>query len=140
MRIHILLSICLALLAMPAAAERPLLPPELLMVDKQAMAPDELAFPNDDKISPSVSDFELVSFVLMSGDNGERWAALTLKNTSSGTRFLQSTHLLALFANGERKAPLKVKQRFRGNETLSLNVPFGIHKFPILSVYTANDG
>lgn len=123
----------------PHTTQHPLTPPDVLIIDRPPMDINDLAFPNERNIRPSAGDFELVSYFLLSGENGERWATITLRNTSSGQRYFRDGHLLALFANGERRPPMKLKQRFSGRETLTLNIFFGFNKFPILSLYTAND-
>ncbi|MCG9761580.1 hypothetical protein L1D50_21135 [Pseudoalteromonas sp. Isolate6] len=97
-----------------------------------------LAFANDANIYPDSSDFKVLNAVLMSNESGERWAVVTLKNQSSGRRTLTHKHLLALTANGQRIAPMKLSENFDGGETLSLTLAFGENKFPLLSVYTRN--
>lgn len=123
----------------PHITQQPLTPPDVLIIDRPPMDINDLAFPNERNIRPSAGDFELVSYFFLSGENGERWATVTLRNTSSGQRYFRDGHLLALFANGERRPPMKLKQRFSARETLTLNIFFGFNKFPILSLYTAND-
>jgi len=107
---------------------------KVLTVDRVISNNVELAFPNDKDIKAKSSDFKLVNYVIMSNEIGERWAVLTLTNTSSGNRMLEQNHLLALFADGERKSPLELKLNFEGNETQSITVSFGESKFPILSI------
>ena len=111
---------------------------EVLTVDRVVSNNLELAFPNDKNIKPNSSDFELVNYVVMSNEVGERWAVVTLSNTSTGSRSLDQGHLMALFANGDRKSPQGVKDSFEGKETKSITVSFGESKFPILSIYTAD--
>jgi hypothetical protein len=109
---------------------------EVLTVDRVVSSNLELAFPNDKNLSAKPSDFELVNYVIMSNELGERWAVLTLTNTSAGNRTLEHDHLMALFADGERKNPLELKLNFAGRETQSITVSFGQSKFPILSIST----
>jgi hypothetical protein len=97
----------------------------------------ELAFPNDSNVKPETSAFELVNYVLMSNESGERWAVITLRNSSSGSRVLNQKHLMALFANGRRKSPRELKFNFEAQETQSITVSFGTSKFPILSISSA---
>jgi hypothetical protein len=108
--------------------------PEVLTVDRVVSKNVELAFPNDKNLKPKSNDFELVNYVIMSNELGERWAVLTLTNTSTGNRMLEHDHLMALFADGERKNPLELKLNFEGRETQSITVSFGESKFPILSI------
>ncbi|MEW6997410.1 hypothetical protein AADZ86_06885 [Colwelliaceae bacterium BS250] len=109
---------------------------ETLIVDRVIANNLELAFPNDKNIKPKVSDFELINYVVMSNDLGERWAVVTLNNTSTGSRVFVNDHLMALFANGKRRSPLEFKLSFEAQETQSFTVSFGYNKFPILSIST----
>ena len=112
---------------------------EALTVDRVISNNLELAFPNDRNIKPKLSDFKLVNYVVMSNEVGERWAVLTLTNSSAGSRILENEHLMALFANGKRKKPLNFKLSFKGKETQSITVSFGENKFPILSINTETE-
>jgi hypothetical protein len=107
---------------------------DVLTVDRVVSTNLELAFPNDKNLRAKPSDFELVNYVIMSNEVGERWAVLTLTNTSAGNRTLEHEHIMALFADGERKNPLQLKLNFEGRETQSITVSFGESKFPILSI------
>lgn len=111
---------------------------EHLTVDRSIPSNLNLSFPNEDKINPKESDFEIVNYVLMSSEEGARWSVLTIKNTASGSRTLEEQHLMALFANGVRRSPLELALNFKGNETQSITVSFGSHKFPILTIYSNN--
>ena len=112
---------------------------ETLIVDRVIANNLELAFPNDKNIKPKSSDFELINYVIMSNELGERWAVITLNNTSTGSRVLENEHLMALFANGKRTSPLEFKLSFAANETQSITVSFGHNKFPILSINTETE-
>ena len=109
---------------------------EALSVDRVISNNLELVFPNDKNIKPKASDFELMNYVVMSNDLGERWAVITLNNISSGSRILEHEHLMALFADGKRQSPLAFKVSFEGQETQPITVSFGENKFPILSIST----
>ncbi|MEH6454475.1 MAG: hypothetical protein V7782_15715 [Psychromonas sp.] len=111
---------------------------EVLTVDRSIPQNIQLSFPNDNKIEPKKGDFEIVNYVLMSNDFGERWSVITLTNLSSGNREFSHQHLIALFADGRRISPLEYKLNFKGRETQSITVSFGSHKFPILSIYSSN--
>jgi hypothetical protein len=110
--------------------------PEVLTVDRVVPNNLQLAFPNDMGEKPQVSDFQLVNYVAMSNDVGERWAVVTVRNSSSGGRSFENEHLMAVFADGVRKSPSEFKINFKGNETQTLTVSFGENKFPILSIST----
>lgn len=112
---------------------------EVLTVDREVSNNVELAFPNDKGLKPKSSDFELVNYVIMSNEQGERWAVLTLTNTSTGNRMLEQDHLMALFADGTRRKPLELKLNFEGRETQSLTVSFGESKFPILTISSGTE-
>ena len=112
---------------------------EVLTVDRIVSNKLELAFPNVKNLKPKPSDFELVNYVIMSNELGERWAVLTLTNTSTGNRMLEQGHLMALFADGERKNPLEFKLNFEGRETQSISVSFGESKFPILTISSGSE-
>lgn len=112
---------------------------EMLTVDRVVPNNLELVFPNDRGIKPKPSDFKLVNYVVMSNELGERWAVVTVSNSSTGTRTLENGHLMALFADGQRKIPKAFKESFSGNETLSITVSFGENKFPILSITTETE-
>ncbi len=111
---------------------------EVLNIDRSVTNTIILSFPNDNNVKPKAGDFEIVNYVLMSNDIGERWGVITLTNLSSGNRELDQDHLMALFADGSRNKPLEYKLNFKGKETQSITVSFGVFKFPILSIYTSN--
>lgn len=106
----------------------------VLMIDQMPDKSVQLAFPNERNIQPKSGDFTVLNYVPMSSEDGDRWAIVTLKNTSSGSRIFESQYLIGLFADGERRAPLEYKQTLNGGETVSITLAFGRHKFPLLSV------
>ncbi len=116
-----------------AAAER-----ENLSIDRSPWGDKHWYFPNEMDKYPKKSDFSIINYVPMSNDIGERWAVITVKNTSAGTRILTQDHLLGLFANGERIAPKGFRKSVGGKEYLSIAVGFGKNKFPILDIYSKN--
>lgn len=107
---------------------------DVLMIDQSIGADVKLAFPNERDIQPRSSTFQVVSYVPMSSEQGERWAIVTLKNTSSGSRIFESQYLLGLFADGDRREPQAFKRTLDGHEVVSLTLSFGRHKFPLLNV------
>lgn len=107
---------------------------KVLMIDETLDKDTRLAFPNERDIQPRPSDFQVVNYVPMSSEDGDRWAIVTIKNTSSGSRIFESHYLIGLFANGDRREPLAHKQTLNGNETVSVTLAFGSHKFPLLHV------
>ena len=109
---------------------------EVINVERVVTEELKIAFPNDKNIRAQASDFEIKNYVMMSNEKGERWAVLTLTNESTGTRSLEQYHLLATFADGERRSPNEFKLNFQGRETQSVTVNFGENKFPILTIQT----
>lgn len=124
----------LAMISLSAQAEES----DVLTVDRVVSKNSEFSFPDSDRVSPRESDFEVDNYVLMSNDVGERWAVITLTNLSSGNREFDSNQLMALFADGTTSNPLAYELNFRGRETQSITVSFGVHKFPILNIYSNN--
>jgi hypothetical protein len=112
---------------------------DVLTVDRTVSKSIQLSFPNDNNIKPKKGDFQIINYVLMSNEVGERWSVITLTNLSSGNREFRHDHLLGLFADGSRISPLEYKLNFAGQETQSITVSFGVHKFPVLSIYSSND-
>lgn len=112
--------------------------PTGLKVERGIANPEQFNFANDDNIQPDKSDFEIVNYVLLSNEEGERWVTLTLKNTSSGNRIFDNEQIMALFANGKRHSPLSKSIRFEGKETQTFAIYFGKSHFPILELYTRN--
>jgi len=112
---------------------------EVLIVERTVSKNIDLSFPNDENLKPKTGDFKVVNYVLMGSEAGERWSVVTLTNTSSGNRMFDQDQLMALFADGIRQNPLEYRLHFKGNETQSITVSFGNHKFPILSIYTSSD-
>lgn len=111
---------------------------DVLTVDRSVSGDVETFFENKEDIVPHRSDFKVVNYVLMSSERGARWAVVTLKNRSTGSRIFQENHMLALFADGERRSPMAHSRTFKSLETLSLTLSFGRSAFPILSIYTRN--
>lgn len=107
---------------------------DVLMVDQSVGGDVELAFPNDRNIQPRSGNFQVVNYVPMSSEAGERWAIVTLKNASTGSRIFESHYLIGLFADGDRREPLAYKQTLKGGEVVSITLAFGRHKFPLLTV------
>lgn len=112
---------------------------DVLTIDRTVSKSIQLSFPNDNNIKPKKGDFEIVNYVLMSNEMGERWSVITLTNLSSGNREFSHDHLIGLFADGSRISPLKYNLNFEGQETQSITVSFGQHKFPILTIYSSNE-
>ena len=111
----------------------------VLSIDREVSGDIPAFFPNENDVAPTEGDFEIVDYVLMSSELGERWAVVTLENMSAGKRLFESEHIHALFANGKRRAPHEFTHSFKGKEVVSVTLQFGISKFPILEIYTRNE-
>ena len=115
-------------------------PESVLTIDSRVDRNLSTAFLNDKNIRPMRSDFKIVNYLLMSSESGERWATVTVENTSTGNRTLEKEHIYALFADGKRRSPVKLKQLFQGLQVITLTLYFGDNKFPIISLYGRNSG
>lgn len=114
---------------------------QVLSVDQVALQGVQFAFENDAHTRPKNSDFTLLNTVLMSSEQGHRVAVVTVRNDASGSRILEGSHLMALFADGQRKAPVSMTEgvKLDRGERRSFTVSFGDADYPILSVYSSND-
>jgi len=61
--------------------------------DSKPTLSGEIRFNQDDLKEIKRHDFEVVDYALMSNEQGERWATVTFKNTSSGLRLLANEYL-----------------------------------------------
>lgn len=111
-------------------------PRDALTIDRTVIASSQLQFPNDERIYPKSSDFSVLNYVLMSSENGERWATVTLKNEADGRRKFDSSQIMALFANGVRAKPEHTSYVFDAEQAVTISLAFGKSKFPLLEVYT----
>ncbi len=114
---------------------------QVLSVDKVALQGMQFAFDNDAKVEPKNSDFTVINTVLMSSEQGNRVAVVTIRNDASGSRIIENQHLMALFANGGRKSPLSLPDgvKLEDGEQRSFTISFGESDYPILAVYTSNN-
>lgn len=124
----------LLLISVPVVAENG----AFLSLDRSLPGDFEEFFPNDENIFPEESDFQVVNFLLLSSDSGERQALVTLENLSISNRIFRDEHIMCLFADGERRTPLEFKRSFKGREVVSVALSFGVSRFPLLGVYTNN--
>ncbi|MCF6204797.1 MAG: hypothetical protein L3J59_14205 [Methylococcaceae bacterium] len=105
-------------------------------VDRPFPKKNLFPFYSRDEKEPRISEFELVNQFFLSNANGERQAVVTLYNPALSLRTLLSEHIIAVFANGEKKFPKAVKVNILAKETVTYTLDFGIHQFPILYLYT----
>lgn len=113
-------------------------PDDVLTIDETAPPGHDYHFPDTDALTPKAGEFEIVSSVFMSSKSGQRWATLTLKNTSAHQRLLDREHIVGLFADGSTRHPETAERKFSGHEQITLTLYFGISKFPLLSIQTAD--
>jgi len=97
---------------------------------------DQLHFEDQQPGLPRASDFIIISAYPMSNTNGDRWALVTLKNTSVGISSITNEALVALFADGSKRAARNLHERVNGKAQVSLSVCFGNTKFPIVKLLT----
>ena len=97
---------------------------------------DKFPFDIDEskRLRPKANDFELINFTPMSNKIGERWVLLSVKNTSSGRRFLKSEYIVATFANAEQANPININESVEPGKIFSKTVFFGVNKFPVLTL------
>ncbi len=124
-----LFGIAIAFGASPAAAQRDT---TLYFDDPRANVEGELHFKERERIEPDRSDFRIVDYTTMSNDFGERWALVTVRNSSSGDRLLKDRQIVATLASGQRVYAQNLDERVDGLEMYTQAVYFGIHKFPIV--------
>ncbi|CAH9049713.1 hypothetical protein PSECIP111951_00008 [Pseudoalteromonas holothuriae] len=101
----------------------------------------ENAFTNNARQYPKNGDFIIQGYYPMSTVKGQRAALVTIKNTSTGKRFFEPEHVMALFADGSRHSPLMGDDKYslQASETFTLTLEFGRYDYPIVSVYTSNN-
>ena len=100
---------------------------------------DKPVFCEDEILDIERNDFKLIDYQLMSSESGERYALVSIKNTSSGQRILRKENIVAIFANCTSLYPQEIEETLAGNETLTKKIYFGKNKFPIIKVITGNE-
>ena len=106
----------------------------LLLFDENTPRQDTFSFDIDEseRLKPRANDFELIHYAPMSNKKGERWVLITVKNTSTGRRFLKSEHIVATFVNEEQINPIDLNESVDGGKVFSKTIFFGVNKFPIV--------
>ncbi len=106
----------------------------LILFNENTPKFDKFPFDIDEskRLKPKANDFELVDFASMSNKIGERWVLITVKNISSGRRFLRSEYIVATFANAEQANPKGINESVGPGKIFSKTIYLGINKFPIL--------
>lgn len=130
-----LVIIAILLLSFPnLAAEDGAADDMVLTFDERPPLPQSFHFEDDGRIMPKDGDFELISFATMSNRKGHRWALITVQNSTTGNRILTHRHLVATFADGERRFAKFIEVSLTGGAVFTEAVEFGRSKFPIVSV------
>ena len=91
-------------------------------------------FRQKEVIKPVPNDFELIEAIFMSNNIGERYATVTIENTSPGQRIFRSENIVATFANGRQSNAIGLNEILKGRERLTKAIFFGSHRFPIVRV------
>ena len=106
----------------------------ILLFDENTPRQDTFSFDieESERLKPRANDFELIHYAPMSNKKGERWVLITVKNTSTGRRFLKSEHIVATFVNEEQINPRDLNESVDGGEVFSKSIFFGVTKFPII--------
>ena len=110
-------------------------PAQVLQFDRVYPGGTELRFDRGTRgLQPEPGPFSLLEFRAMSNDIGERWALVSVANSSSGERFLKNRHLVATFADGRQSYARNLNDPVGGRAHLSKAVFFGHSPFPIVRV------
>ena len=107
-----------------------------LVFDENIPVKEEFEFIDEQPELPKASDFKLISYYPMSNACGERWALVTLLNTSPGTSSINATGLVALFSDGSKRTARNFEERVAGKARHTQSVYFGKSKFPIIKIIT----
>ena len=91
-------------------------------------------FRQKEVIKPVPNDFELIETAFMSNNIGDRYAIVTIENTSPGQRLFRNKHIVATFANGRQSIAHSLDEILKGGERLTKTIFFGSHSFPIVRV------
>jgi hypothetical protein len=77
----------------------------------------------------------------MTSNTGKRAALVTIENTASGHRSIESTQVMALFADGYRTDAKQVsyKDNLKANESRTFTLNFGEYEYPIIAVYATQN-
>ncbi len=101
---------------------------------------DDASFKNksvyceENLVEPEKNSFEILDYNVMSSEAGDRYSLMTIKNTSSGQRFLTEKHLVAIHANCFSQNPVTFKKKLSGGEVVTKNIYFGKNQFPIIKI------
>lgn len=117
-----------------AVSDEPYYTDRALHFDQPQSPLNSLNFKHDNELRPSPNDFRLIEAYFLSNNIGERWAVITIENTSPGKRFLKNEFIIATFANGNQTTGFNLNETLKSNERLTKSVFFGIHQFPVVNI------
>ncbi|HBC58369.1 MAG TPA: hypothetical protein DCZ03_14510 [Gammaproteobacteria bacterium] len=106
----------------------------MFSIEPRSVMMSPLNFPETDGATADASNFEIKDYLLLSNGLGERRAVVTLINTATGQRILEGRQISARFANGDSRNAIGLSQKFSSQEHLTLNINFGRHIYPIMSI------
>ena len=109
-------------------------PDEVIHFDSTPFKHVEMNCDNPDKVSPQKNDFELIDYALMSTEQGERFALVTIKNKTNGQRIFKQNQLMAILGNCSFVFPQKFEFTLSGNETTTRKIYFGLLRYPIVKI------
>jgi hypothetical protein len=134
--IFILLPTLAALTAFPLVASTESISDidTILHFDQPHPLLNSIEFKFKDELKPKQNDFRLIQASFLSNNIGERWAIVTLENTSLGQRLLKNESIVAIFADGSQGYAHNLDEKLEGKGQLTKAVTFGVHTFPILNV------
>lgn len=107
-----------------------------LVFDESIPITEKFEFIDEQPELPKTSDFKIISYYPMSNACGERWALVTLLNTSPGTSSITADGLVALFSDGSKKTARNFEERVPGKTRHTQTIYFGKSKFPIVKILT----
>lgn len=87
-------------------------------------------------LRPDFSDFKIETCRFLSDKLGNRFALVTFTRSKGGVRELRLDQAVGVFANGERRNPVKLDGRNELGERGSLLLHFGTSAFPLVEVET----
>ena len=97
---------------------------------------DSQLYCDDNKfnLEPKRNQFDLVDYSVMGTENGERFALITIENTSQGQRIFSNEHVVAVLGNCKRIAPLDFRYKMDSGEVISREIYFGYQRYPIVQL------
>ncbi len=92
-----------------------------------------------DQASPRKGDFKLLDYVLMSSEDGQRVAIVTIRNSAGGQRIFTDQHVVALLANCQTIHPVPFERTLDVGEEVSIQLSFGYRHYPVMKVLVSQE-